>query len=77
LDGEALAQYCLWHRSLEQVEAEQWETLLSTLTPGARSLEKLNEFRFEHEPPASSGGKANDDLAAPVRGLIRANMTNE
>ncbi len=52
-DGEALAQYCVWHRGLDEHETEQWETFLSGAAPNAKFVKQLKAFRFSHEPPAT------------------------
>jgi hypothetical protein len=75
-DGEPLAQYCVWHRGLDDDEVEQWETFLSRPATQAQFVEQLRSFRFSHEPPADPADDGHDDLAAPVRDLIIAGMTD-
>ena len=76
LDGKELAQYCVWYRSLNQAEADEWEKLLGRVSTDTPVLNQLNEFRFSHEPPAKPDDSGNEDLAATARELIKEGFEN-
>lgn len=75
LDNKELAAYCLWHRGLNQQEADQWESLLASFSPGGQTIKQLEKFRFSHEPPATE--EHDDDLAATARDLIGSGLEEE
>lgn len=51
LDGQRLADYCMWYTGLSKEEAQLWDTFLATMRPGPDLAEKIGTFRFANEPP--------------------------
>jgi hypothetical protein len=47
LSEEELGNYCLWHGSLTQDQASQWEAWMSQLKPTSDFTNMLSQFNFE------------------------------
>jgi hypothetical protein len=71
LEGEALGQYCLWLKGLNEAEAKQWNELISGLEPGTNGVQKLQSFSFPGE------ARDEEDLADLPRKLILAGLDPE
>jgi hypothetical protein len=54
LHGDELLQYCAWRSGLDDLQAGEWEKLLSGLQPGAGLMDALAAFRFSRTQPRSS-----------------------
>lgn len=54
LHGDELLQYCAWRSGLDDLQAGEWEKLLSGLQPGAGLMNALAAFRFSCTQPRSS-----------------------
>lgn len=50
LNGDALAQYCVWRNTLNDNEAREWESFLSGLPSGQGLKKGLEAFRFSAAP---------------------------
>lgn len=68
LEGQSLANYCLWQRGLSEAEAQEWETFLASLKPGNDLAPRLRSFRFSREPAPQGNDK--NRLAKVPRELI-------
>lgn len=71
LEGETLAQYCLWRNGLNEAEATEWDELIAELSPKT-AAERLEGFRFSKE--RSQEGDKRPSLADAPRRLIRAGL---
>jgi len=54
LHGDELLQYCAWRSGLDELQAGEWEKLLSGLQPGAGLTNELAAFRFSRTQSQSS-----------------------
>ncbi len=54
LHGDELLQYCAWRSGLDDLQAGEWEKLLSGLQPGAELTNALAAFQFSATQPRSS-----------------------
>jgi hypothetical protein len=46
LEGQALAEYSFWYRTLNENEAAEWEGFIDELQPTEELAERLDEFSF-------------------------------
>lgn len=68
-----LSEYNLWHRGLTDDERAQWNQFVTGLEPGNDLVRQIDEFRFAGEPPPQNAGEGEaNDLAAPVRQMIKS-----
>ena len=54
LHGDDLLQYCVWRSGLNEMQAGEWEKLLSGLRPGAELTNTLAAFQFSGAQPQPS-----------------------
>lgn len=54
LEGDELVQYCLWHSSLGEERAHEWESFLSGMQPGQELKTELATFQFQALPAQSN-----------------------
>lgn len=68
LEGQRLAEYCLWFHGLSEAERREWTEFLATLQPGNELEPKLQAFRFRSEP---ADRKEQERITAPaVQGIL-------
>lgn len=68
LEGQRLAEYCLWFHGLSEAERQEWTAFLTTLQPGNELESKLQAFRFQSEPEDRTD---EERIAAPaVQGIL-------
>jgi len=71
LHRKDLAEHCLWHNSLTDQEATEWDKMIdSLLLDDVIVTETLRAFRFSHEPAIDPD--APDDTATPPTYASRA-----
>lgn len=75
LGGEMLAQYCLWYRGLSKAEAAEWDKFVLTLSPGADLVQRIEGFRFSHEPADDENGE--NMLSTTARELIVSELKDD
>jgi hypothetical protein len=75
LDGETMAQYCLWYRGLSQEEAVEWNKFVMTLLPGDDLVQRIEGFRFSHEPADDENGE--NMLSTTARELIVSELKDD
>jgi hypothetical protein len=75
LNGELLAAYCAWYRSLTAEEAVEWRAALEEIGVGAPAEARLEQFRFTgetaaegEEQPASRADRGREIVLAALRG---------
>lgn len=73
LEGEKLAQYCLWFEGLTRQESKQWNDFVATWKPNSNVATRLQDFRFAHE----IGKPVDKDLAVIPRTLLSTLVANE
>jgi len=74
LAGKSLADYCVWRKGLTAAETEQWDALLSSLTPD-NLMQRLDAFRFSSDAPAPAGADEKPkSVADKPRELIQAGL---
>jgi hypothetical protein len=60
LNGDELAEYCLWQSGLGEEQVHEWESFLAGLQAGKERKNKLDAFQFAAEPaPSAVKGKQN------------------
>ncbi len=64
LTAQDLAGYAMWHESLSEQEAEQWEKVLAECHGGESWQETVKTFQFDEKTPAK------ELLAGQVKGLL-------
>jgi hypothetical protein len=75
LDGELLAAYCGWYRSLTAAEAVEWRAALEQVAADASAEARLEQFRFTgeavaegEERPPSRADRGREIVLAALRG---------
>jgi hypothetical protein len=59
LKGEALGEYCFWHKGLREEERAVWQSFLLSLNPGEKLYSRIATYRFpRHEAVLDEGRKA-------------------
>lgn len=75
LSEEALAEYCIWQKSLDEEKAELWDSFLLSLMPNEDLKKKVGSFRFsDYEQKDKKVVAEKDDLAEKPRELILAGL---
>jgi hypothetical protein len=54
LQGEDLAEFVAWHRSLNPEETKEWNQFLNNLKPGSGLKTSIESFRFANDPKVNS-----------------------
>lgn len=75
LDGELLAAYCGWYRTLTEAEAVEWRAALEQVAADPSAEARLEQFRFTgeaaaegEEQPASRAVRGREIVLAALRG---------
>jgi hypothetical protein len=76
LSNEDLAQYCMWRENLDEDEGKEWDSFISSLSPGEDLEGRLNAFRFSSDQQKELD-KKESDLAQKPRDLILAGLNSE
>lgn len=78
LRDELLSEYCIWRESLDEVEAEEWDSFISSLQPSEDLEEQLSSFHFwDYQPNAEEGAAQPVDSAEKGRNLILDILNND
>jgi hypothetical protein len=72
-NAELLA-YCLWHESLTDQQADEWDGLMNSLRPGPELGKQLAAFRFSGEP---DNDDAPPSYAEPPVSMIREALESD
>lgn len=77
LQGEQLAQFCLWHCGLSPEEADAWDRFVETLKPGEDLADRVKRFVFSGEPPVKDLLRPPVSVADEAKSLILSQLTKE
>lgn len=76
LDGEDLAQYCLWYQGLTPAERKEWDKFMGELRPTIPLVDRLDRFHFAKEQDAVPGSPPHQNqLAETPRRLLKEKLT--
>jgi len=65
LSDEALAEYCIWQKGLDEKRAKEWNSFIVSLKPDQDIKKLVGVFRFSDDTQTEE-----DDLAETPRELI-------